>query len=121
MGYNDEEHRCLLERAGMNTNFFRQVWSGEPRSVMRLLVHLPNFIKLYTRLFKDPRVSWLPKVILIAALLYAVIPFDAVFDWLVPLGWVDDIVVLVGAATMFIKLCPRRVVEEHVHLIDEGG
>lgn len=105
----------------MNTNFFRRVWSGDPRSLVRLLVHLPNFVKLYVRLFKDPRVSWLPKAILVAGMLYVIVPFDAIFDLLVPLGWLDDIAVLAGAAMLFIKLCPRRVVEEHVCLIDEGG
>jgi len=64
----------------------------------RMLVHLPSFIKLYTRL-------WI----------------DALSDFLIPLGWVDDAAVLTAALWTFVKLCPRRVVQEHVEIIDEGG
>lgn len=89
-------------------------------NTIRLLAHLPNFIKLYGRLFKDKRVSWLPKALLVAAALYFVIPFD--FDFVIPgIGYVDDLVVVGAALWAFMKLCPRRVVQEHVEIIDQGG
>jgi len=88
---------------------------------LRILAHLPNFLKLYTRLFADKRVSWLPKAVLVVGLLYVLMPVDALADLLVPLGLVDDTVIMIGALWAFIKLCPRRVVEEHVEIIDQGG
>lgn len=91
-------------------------------STLRIMAHLPNFIKLYTRLLADKRVSLLPKVVLVLGIAYALLPTDALFD-LTPygIGLVDDGVVLVTALWTFIKLCPRRIVQEHVEIIDQGG
>jgi uncharacterized membrane protein YkvA (DUF1232 family) len=82
----------------------------------RLLAHLPNFIKLYWRLFTDKRVSWLPKAVVVAGLLYFVVPIDAIFDFALPIGLVDDSAVLLGALWG-----PKRIVQEHVEIIDQGG
>lgn len=88
---------------------------------VKLLMHLPNFIKLYTRLLGDKRVSMIAKSLPILGIAYFLLPLDAVTDFLVPLGWVDDATVMAGALWLFIKMCPRRVVEEHVEIIDQGG
>ncbi|MGC9319951.1 MAG: DUF1232 domain-containing protein [Armatimonadota bacterium] len=48
-------------------------------------------------------------------------PSDLMPDLLIPLGWVDDSAVAIGALWSFIKLCPRRIVQEHVEIIDQGG
>lgn len=89
-------------------------------NTLRLIAHLPNFIKLYWRLFTDKRVSWLPKAVVVAGLVYFIVPFD--FDMVLPpLGYVDDAAVLGGALWAFIKLCPKRIVQEHVEIIDQGG
>jgi len=96
---------------------------GGPGSNLRtrLLLHLPHFIKLYWRLFTDRRISLLPKAILVAGLVYLVVPLDLIPDFpLVGLGWLDDMVVMVLALQLFIRLAPRRIVEEHVQLIDQG-
>ena len=87
----------------------------------KLLMHLPNFVKLYTRLFGDKRVSSIAKALPILGIAYFLIPFDALTDFLVPLGWVDDATIMFGALWLFIKMCPKRVVEEHVEIIDQGG
>jgi len=94
-----------------------------PLAVARFILHLPNFFKLYWRLFTDRRVSLLPKIILVLGVAYLVVPSDILFDFLPlpPLGLLDDAAVLIIAAKGFIALCPRRIVEEHVRLIDEGG
>lgn len=93
-----------------------------PMGKLRLLAHLPNLIKLYWRVFTDRRVSLLPKIVLVAGLLYFVVPLDLIPDFpLVGLGQTDDLAVLVVASRMFIAMAPRTVVEEHVRLIDEGS
>ncbi|HCA47059.1 MAG TPA: hypothetical protein DEP45_06720 [Armatimonadetes bacterium] len=89
--------------------------------VLKFMAHLPNFIKLYTRLFADKRVSSFAKGILLAGIGYLIVPVDAIADIMVPLGFADDISVLAGALWLFVRLCPRRVVEEHVEIIDAGG
>ena len=89
---------------------------------LKMLLHLPNFVRLYWRLFTDKRVSVFPKLILIAGVVYFVVPFDLLPDFpLVGLGQLDDAAVLIGALQLFIRLAPRRIVEEHVKLIDAGA
>ncbi|MGE0682270.1 MAG: YkvA family protein [Candidatus Binatia bacterium] len=86
--------------------------------VFRILRHLPNFVKLYWRLFKDARVPLRAKIILFAAVLYLVSPFDLLPDFFLPLmGRIDDLVVLIIGARWFISLCPPDVVQEHVKKI----
>lgn len=94
---------------------------SSPLGKFRLLAHLPNLIKLYWRVFTDRRVSLVPKLVLIAGVLYFIVPLDIIPDFpLIGLGQVDDIAVLILATRMFIAMAPRSVVEEHVRLIDEG-
>jgi len=95
---------------------------SSPAGKMRLLAHLPHLLRLYWRVFTDRRVSLLPKLVLVAGLLYFVIPLDLIPDFpLVGLGQTDDIIVLILTSRMFIAMAPRSVVEEHVRLIDEGA
>lgn len=88
--------------------------------LIRLTRHLPNFAKLYWRLFKDPRVPLRAKAVLIAAALYVLSPFDFVPEILMPLlGVVDDLGVMLLAARWFISLCPPDVVQERVREISK--
>lgn len=106
----------------MPGNFSPRGFRTDPLTMARFLMHLPNFIKLYWRLLTDRRVPLLPKVILVAGIAYLIMPLDALFDFVLPpLGLLDDAVVLMLAARGFMALCPRRIVAEHVRLIDEGG
>lgn len=87
----------------------------------RWLLHLPNFVRLYARLLRDRRVSWVPKAALGGAVLYIVLPFDLIPDVVPFLGRVDDLVLFLGACRLFIRMCPPEVVEEHVRRIDRRG
>lgn len=91
------------------------------QKTLTILRHLPNFVRLYWRLFRDPRVSLLAKGVLIAAAAYLALPVDLVPDLVPVLGQLDDIAVLIGACKLFIQLCPSAVVEEHVRRIARGG
>jgi uncharacterized membrane protein YkvA (DUF1232 family) len=83
--------------------------------IVRLLWHLPSFLKLYWRLFKDRRVPLRAKAILIAAALYVLSPVDFIPELLTPFfGVVDDFGVILLAARWFISLCPPDVVQERV-------
>jgi uncharacterized membrane protein YkvA (DUF1232 family) len=111
-----------LEDHSLNALLRKFALFGTPQGRMRLLMHLPNFFKLYWRLLRDRRISPLPKAILLAGVAYFVMPLDMFPDFpLVGLGWTDDIIVLALACKLFISLSPRHVVEEHVRLIDEGA
>ena len=111
----------------MNSFFFGGKRWGSFR-FLRLLLHLPNFIRLAWRLFIDERVPVYQKAILVLAELLAIIfaiaylvnPLD--FDFLPILGRIDDLligafVILVPGAWLFIRLCPEHIVREHVDRI----
>src|SRR4051794_14361473 len=83
--------------------------------VFRLIWHLPNFVKLYWRLFQDRRVPLRAKAVLVAAVLYVLDPVDLLPEILFPfIGTLDDLVVIGLAARCFISLCPPAVVQEQV-------
>jgi uncharacterized membrane protein YkvA (DUF1232 family) len=69
--------------------------------------------RLTLRLMKDPRVPIYAKVVPAAALLYALSPLDFLPDWIPILGQLDDLAALAAGLSLFIRLCPPEVVEEH--------
>lgn len=112
----------------MLNSFFFGGNSRGPLRLFRLLLHLPNFVKLAWRLFVDERVPIHRKAILILAELLAIVFAVAYFvnpldlDFLPIVGKTDDIVIgafliLVPGAWIFIKLCPEHIVREHVDRI----
>lgn len=91
-------------------------------NLLQVLIHAPQFIRLFWRLLNDSRVGLGPKAVLLLGVLYFVSPLDLIPDFpLVGLGWTDDIAVLYFAAKLFVKLCPPHVVQEHVELVGQGG
>jgi len=87
---------------------------------LRLLRNLPNFARLYWRLLCDRRVSLWPKALLPLTFLYVLSPVDLIPDAIPLVGEVDDLVMVMLACRLFIYLCPREVVREHVCRIDAG-
>ena len=90
------------------------------RRFIQFVAHLPSFVKLFSRLVKDPRVSLSLKLILLAVLAYVILPVDLVPDFLLGLGQVDDLLVIFLGLNLFLRLCPRAIVREHVQLIAAG-
>jgi uncharacterized membrane protein YkvA (DUF1232 family) len=86
----------------------------------QLLVHLPSFLKLFLRLVKDPRVNLAPKLVVLGALAYLVLPTDLVPDFVPGLGHADDVAVVLAGLKLFLRLCPPAVVQEHVRSIAAG-
>jgi uncharacterized membrane protein YkvA (DUF1232 family) len=87
---------------------------------LRVLLHLPDFIRLYWRLFRDRRVSLLAKALLVLSLAYFIWPFDVIPDFLPVIGEMDDLGVVLSGLWMFVRLCPPPVVREHVSEIAKG-
>jgi uncharacterized membrane protein YkvA (DUF1232 family) len=88
--------------------------------LFQLLVHLPSFLKLFSRLVKDPRVNLAPKLVVLGVLAYLVLPTDLVPDFIPGLGQADDVIVLLAGLKLFLRLCPPAVVQEHVKSIAAG-
>jgi uncharacterized membrane protein YkvA (DUF1232 family) len=86
-----------------------------------VLRQLPSFARLYWRLFRDRRVSILPKALLVLTLLYVVSPIDVAPDVVPLIGEVDDFVVLLSGLWLFVRLCPPEVVRQTVRDIAARG
>lgn len=92
----------------------RYLFTGRFFQVVR---HLPNFARLYWRLFRDRRVPVLPKALLVLTLVYVVSPLDGIPDFIPVIGEMDDVVLVLSGLWLFIRLCPSEVVRETVHEI----
>jgi uncharacterized membrane protein YkvA (DUF1232 family) len=89
--------------------------------ILQVLTHLPDFARLYWKLFRDRRVSILAKALLVSALAYLVWPVDLVPDFVPFVGEVDDLAVVLSGLWLFVRLCPPEVVRERVREIAEKG
>ncbi len=90
-----------------------------PSHLLRFFRHLPNFAKLYWRLFWDPDTPLRAKTIIVVATVYFISPLDLIPNLVYPfLGTIDDLVIAWTALRGFIYLCPPNVVQEHVKRID---
>jgi uncharacterized membrane protein YkvA (DUF1232 family) len=90
------------------------------RGFFQLITHLSSFLKLFSRLVKDPRVSLSPKLLLVGILAYVILPTDILPDFLIGVGQLDDLAVILGGLRLFLRLCPPQVVQEHLRAISAG-
>jgi len=77
---------------------------------------LPQFWstgRLALRLLRDPRVPTAAKLLFGATVVYMLSPIDVVPDWLPVLGQADDLVVLLAGLNLFLRACPKWLVQEH--------
>ncbi|MET0152797.1 MAG: YkvA family protein [Candidatus Binatia bacterium] len=88
--------------------------------VLKVLAYLPQFVRLYWRLFRDRRVSILAKALLVLTLAYVVWPFDVIPDVLPFVGEADDLGIVLSGLWLFVRLCPPEVVLERVREISSG-
>lgn len=82
-------------------------------SLLRLLIQLPSFIKLFARLVHDSRVPAAVKLVPLGILGYLIFPADLIPDFLPGLGQLDDLAVIVAGLKLFLRLCPPDVVQQH--------
>ena len=80
---------------------------------LNFLKGFTNQLKLIGRLMVDKRVSPLLKLLPIGAIIYLIVPTD-----LMPLLPFDDAAVLWLGGYLFIEMCPRAVVQEHLNAIE---
>ena len=94
---------------------------------LRMLHHLPNFLRLFWRLFRDSRIpvykKILPVISGIICTAYVLLPIDALPDPYAFIGQLDDIAVVlfIMAPTIwvFVRSCPKEIVKEHAHQIND--
>ena len=74
--------------------------------------------KTIVALMRDPRVSKLPKFLVVGAIFYIFLPFDAVPDIAPVVGWLDDAMFLIGALSLLLGAAPKRKPEAKDAIID---
>jgi uncharacterized membrane protein YkvA (DUF1232 family) len=64
---------------------------------------------------KNPQTPWLPKVICIFIVAYALSPIDLIPDFIPILGFVDEIILLPMLIWVAIKLIPQSILDESLN------
>ena len=91
-----------------------------PLQLSRLVGYLPQFVRVFWRLMKDPRVPLLAKLLPVLAFLLMMSPPAIELDLVPILGEIGWLVVGVLAFKILVWLSPPEVVREHVSKIARG-
>ena len=84
------------------------------RQTAQMLVRdLGHGVRTFFGVLRDRQTRYLPRGVLALALLYWLLPTDLLGDGTPAVGMLDDLVVAVLAAKLFIHLCPDAVVAAH--------
>lgn len=78
----------------------------------QLGAHLKQEAGVYRRIAADPRTPKVPKLLLVAAIGYVMMPFDLIPDWIPVLGWLDDLVLVPLLVVIALKMIPPDVVAD---------
>ncbi len=86
---------------------------GRRRTVLQAVRDIPDYLRLAWGLLRDGRVDTADKLLVAAAVLYVVNPFDFIPDLVPFLGQVDDLFLIVLATQRMITRAGRDVIEDH--------
>ena len=84
-----------------------------------LIQDLIQRTKLIWKLMSDRRVSFVLKLLPVAAAIYLVSPIDLLPGLALPvIGALDDAAIIWFGTTLFVSLCPPEVVREHTEELE---
>jgi hypothetical protein len=92
-----------------------------PFKVQKFVLHAPRFIRVFYRLMKDPRVSWLAKIVPLLGLMMLITPPALELDFIPIIGELDWLLVGYLTLKLFLWMCPADVVREHVTQVAHGA
>ena len=84
------------------------------RPSILILIFRSGIFGLVYRLMRDRRVPLRAKLIVPAAIIYLIVPFDFVPAIIPIAGLLDDILALIVAVSLFVTIVPRDVLAEHL-------
>lgn len=89
-------------------------WQLSKRQPYKTFLSLKNRrkIQFLKALITDRRIPWAAKLVPLLLVPYLAMPFDIIPDFLPVLGYLDDVVLVIVALALFIRLCPSQVVQE---------
>ena len=71
-------------------------------------------LRFFRLAVSDPRVPRRVKIIPLFLVLYLLMPFDIIPDFIPVLGYLDDVALIAGALALMVKLMPRHLVMDLV-------
>jgi uncharacterized membrane protein YkvA (DUF1232 family) len=86
-----------------------------------IAVSLHRELRVYRGVMRDPRVPLAARIVLGAAVAYALSPIDLVPDWLPVVGHLDDLLIVPLLVFVALRLIPRHVVAEHRRRRQDGS
>lgn len=89
------------------------VIAGRRSAAKELAALLPNLVKLFKDLVRDPRVPRGSKALLVFAAMWVASPIDLIPEFIPVLGPLDDAVVAALVLRHVLRRAGREVVEEH--------
>lgn len=106
----DDVFRALLRMRFLN-----------PAQLGGVVIHLPQFVRVFYRLMSDRRVSILVKLVPVLGLLLLFTPPALELDLIPGIGQLDWLLVGYISLKLFLWLCPPDVVREHVAQVGRGA
>ena len=79
----------------------------------KIIYRLKRYAKVYWLLLKDPRTPKISKIMVLAALIYLIWPFDLIPDVIPFAGLVDEIIIIPLLVYIATKFIPKNVVEDN--------
>ncbi len=89
----------------------------DAKETASLLSEVVREARLTWYLLTDERVSSGVKMIPLATLLYILSPLDLLPDPIFGLGQLDDLAALILGVKLFMEMCPREIVREHLERV----
>ena len=62
--------------------------------------------------YRDPRVPWYAKALMLVIVAYALSPIDLIPDFIPVLGYVDDLIIVPAGIFLALKMIPKEVLDE---------
>jgi len=83
------------------------------RRMKSLLMFLPNMVTMCSRLMVDPRVPKTDRVLVAGAVVYAIMPFDFIPDFIPFIGQVDDVYLISLTLLRLVNRTDAAILREH--------